>query len=157
MDDFNDPTHAFLEKRDAERVSAKLQIKFQEIAKEEAERVLTTGDFTDIFVSSHLGGEVEEEGLKDALTENVSISGLNLIGDIRLVGGKALGEGAFLVVEIQVPDAPIPVRTLAMVMWSEADHSDPVVFRAGLFFVGINRQDVMKMARFVVLQRRAKQ
>ena len=157
MEDLNSQIQAYLEKRDAERVSARLQIKFQQIDKKEADRILGNGDFTDVFSSANLDGEVTEDGLKDAFTENISISGLKLTGDMRLVGGKALNEGAFLLLEIQVPDAPMPVRALANVIWSAADDSDPVVFHAGLFFVGINKQDVMKVARFLVLQRRAKQ
>jgi len=157
MDDLNSQIQAFLEKRDAERVAARLQIKFNQVDKKEADKILNSGDFADVFSSGDLGGSVEKDGVKDAFTENISISGLKLIGDLRLVGGKALNEGSYLLVEIQVPDAPMPVRTLAQVIWSDADDSDPVIFHAGLFFVGINKQDVMKVARFLVLQRRAKQ
>lgn len=156
MDDLNSQISAFLEKRDAERISARLKIRFDIIDREVAENFLAGGDFTDVFASKDLSGRVEEEGLKDAFSENISISGLKLTGDMRLVGGKALNDGTYLLVEIEIPDAPIPVRTLAMVVWSDADNSDPVVFHAGLFFVGINKQDVMKVARFLVLQRKAK-
>lgn len=157
MDDLNKQIQAFLEKRDAERISARLQIKFREISRIEADRVLGNGDYTDIFGSGNLNAAVEDDDLQDAFTENISISGLKLTGDLRLVGGKAFNEGAFLLVEVQIPEAPMPVRTLAHVIWSAADDSDPVLFHAGLFFAGINKQDVMKVARFLVLQRRAKQ
>ena len=160
MDDLNKQIQAFLEKRDAERISARLSIKFTQVDKAEAARILNTGGYSEVFSTAHLNeagtGTPAEQAHQDAFTENISISGLKLTGDLRLVGGKALNEGAYLLVEIQVPDAPMPVHTLATVVWSDADNSDPVVFHAGLFFVGINKQDVMKVARFLVLQRKAR-
>jgi hypothetical protein len=156
MEDLNQQIQAFLEKRDAERVSARLRIKFQVLEKGQADEALARGDFEDVFSSTHLQQDAADDSLKDAVTENISISGLKLVGDMRLVGGKALNEGAFLLVEITLPEAPIAVRAMATVIWSEADNSNPVIFNAGLFFVGINRQDVMKVARFLILQRRAK-
>jgi hypothetical protein len=162
MDDINQQIQAFLEKRDAERVSARLKIKFTPVEKSEATRILNQGDLSDVFAAAHVNqpetGTPAEQAHKDAFTENISISGMKLSGDLRLVGGKALNEGTYLLVEIQVPDAPMPVHALATVIWSDADHSTtPVSFHAGLFFVAINKQDVMKVARFLVLQRKARQ
>ncbi len=149
---------AWLEKRDAERLSARLEIKFKPVTRQEADGILMAGDFSDVFATSGLQ-EDEPDGAvpKDAFTENISINGLRLVGDLQLVGGKSLSQGAYLLVEIKVPETPIPVRALAMVIWSEADPQDPKLFHAGLFFVGINKHDVTKVARFMVLQRRAKQ
>jgi hypothetical protein len=153
----NAQVQAFLEKREAERISARLAIRFSQVDKEEADRILNSGDFSDVFAVSNLKVEEDREGTKSAFTENISISGLQLTGDLRLVGGQALGAGAYLQVEIQIPGAPMPVRSLATVIWSEPDQENPSAFHAGLFFVGINKQDVMKVARFLILQRRAKQ
>lgn len=143
---------AWLEKRDDERRTVRLEIKFKLIEKEEVDRVMASDDFSQGQLRAESGANPHA-----AHTQNLSISGLKLIGDISLVGGKALNVGDHVMVEIQVPDAPIPVHTLAIVAWSDADDSDPVKFYAGLQFMGINRQDVAKVARFLVLQRRAKQ
>jgi hypothetical protein len=159
LDDLNAQVQAFLEKREAERISARLAIRFTVLDKQEADRILNNGDFSDVFSADNLGVETdkEKEGVKGAFTENISISGLQLTGDLRLVGGQSVAPGAYLQVEIQIPDAPMPVRTLATVIWSEGDKENPSTFHAGLFFVGINKVDVMKVARFLILQRRAKQ
>jgi len=151
---------ANLEKRDDERIEATVKVKFHEIARDAADQALVSGDFTEVFASEGLSKETAEnqpEGAPEgaAFTENISISGLRLVGDLQLIGGKALAEGAYLTVEIQLPDAPIPVRTLATVIWSEVLQGEPK-FKAGLFFVGINRHDVAKVARFLILQKRAK-
>jgi hypothetical protein len=157
MDDLNSQIQAFLEKRDAERLSARLSIKFTQVDRKQADAVLNNGEFSDVFSTDNLKADLPADDFQDAFTENISISGLKLTGDLRLVGGKAFEEGSFLLVEIEVPEAPMPVRTLATVIWSEPDKSTPPLFHAGLFFVGINKQDVMKVARFMILQRRAKQ
>lgn len=153
MTDVGNDDSAFLEKREDERKTVHLEIKFRLIEKAEAERILGSDDFNQALAH-------HESTFKDphgAHTQNLSISGLKLMGDISLVGGKALKVGDRLIVEIQVPDAPIPVHTLATVVWADCDNSDPIKFYAGLHFDGINRQDVAKVARFLVLQRRAKQ
>jgi hypothetical protein len=152
MDDLNQQIQAFLEKRDAERVSARLSIKFHAIERKEADRILSTGDFADAF-AAELGPE--GDAVADAFTENISVSGIKFSGDMRLIGGKLIPEGSHLLVEVSIPDAPIPVRALATVVWSEADENNPQSFHAGLLFMGINKQDIMKVARFLVLQRRA--
>jgi hypothetical protein len=157
MTDMNDDIKAWLEKRDSERVAAKLDISFKLIGREEAEAQMEGGGFGDVFSAEDLKSESPSDDPHDAFTENISISGLKLTGDMRLVGGKPLKEGDYLFVELKVPEAPMPVRTLATVIWCEADKSKPPLFHAGLFFVAINRQDVAKVARFLVLQRRAKQ
>lgn len=152
----NDEIQAFLEKRDSERVLARLKIRFRVIERKEADKYLAAGDYTEIFSSSNLDGEVDGEGLADAITENISISGLKLVGDLRLHGSKELKEGNYLLVGVELPEVPIPVHALATVIWSEPHAEDKALYTAGLFFVAINKADVMRVARFLVLQRRAK-
>src|SRR5580658_6904157 len=94
----NEEIQAFLEKRDSERVLARLKIRFRVIERQEADKYLAAGDYTEIFSSSNLGEEVDGEGLADAITENISISGLKLVGDLRLHGAKELKEGNYLLV-----------------------------------------------------------
>jgi hypothetical protein len=147
----------FLEKRDAERVAASLTVKYKLIEKAVADTLLAQDTYGDVFAAD-LAKDAKQTGdeVKDAFTENISVSGIRLVGDLRLVGGKALNEGDFVELEISLPDAPRPVRALALVVWSDADNQDPVRFHAGLFFSGINKQDVSKVARFLILQKRAK-
>ena len=153
MTDAGNQDSAWLEKRDDERKTVRLEIKFKLVEKDEANRILESDDFSHALTRA----ESSSKDPHGAHTQNLSISGLKLVGDISLVGGKALQLGDQLLVEIQVPDAPIPVHTLATVVWADSDDSDPVKFYAGLQFMGINRQDVAKVARFLVLQRRAQQ
>jgi hypothetical protein len=153
MTEAEEQDSAWLEKRDDERKTVRLEIKFKRVGENEAATLLASEDFGQAL-TRHDSHAKEPH---DAHTQNLSISGLKLVGDINLVGGKALNVGDHVIVEIQVPDAPIPVHSLAVVVWSDSDDSDPVKFYAGLQFMGINRQDVAKVARFLVLQRRAKQ
>src|SRR5437016_2482612 len=103
---------ASLEKRDAERVEARLKVRFKVIAVEKADELMASGGYSDVFSATDLQEvEVKAES-QDAFTENVSVSGLRLTGDMRLVGGKALKEGSYLALEFEIADVPVPVKAV---------------------------------------------
>jgi hypothetical protein len=145
-----------LEKRQDERVVAKLNVRFTRLSEEELRKDLEGGAYRDVFSSANLGdddGSAADDTSK-AFTANVSVSGLKLIGDLRLTGGEPLTEGMALRVGIEFAEASQVVTAIARVIWSTpADQAGK--FTAGLFFEGINKADVDKMARFVILQKRA--
>lgn len=146
-----------LERRVAERVDCRLAVTWKRLSKAEADQAQTSGDFSEIFSVSDLGGSTDQAGLESkAYTENLSVSGVKLVGDLRLDNGDALKEGWDLLVEINVPDAPMPVRALALVVWIEPSPEPPGALQAGLFFQGIHKQDVERVTRYQVLQKRAR-
>ena len=145
---------SYIEKRQDERVVAKLEITFQRLTEDEARADMQSGKYRDVFAGGNLNeGDVAEEDSMKAFTENISISGLKLIGDLQLVGGEPLTEGMALRVAIQVPEAPQTIAAIARVVWTapagEGRHT------AGLFFEAINKSDVDKVSRFLVLHKKA--
>jgi hypothetical protein len=146
-----------LERRVAERVDCRLAVAWKRLTKEEADQAQTGGDYSELFSVSDLGGSVDQAGLESkAYTENLSVTGVKLVGDLRLDNGELLQEGWDLLVQLEVPDAPIPVRALAVVVWIAPTPEPPGSLKAGLFFQGIHKQDVEKVTRFMVLQKRAR-
>jgi hypothetical protein len=144
-----------LERRVSERVDCALGVSWKHLPKAEADRLLQSGAFTDIFMLTDLQDTSSSVMLESkAYTENLSISGVKLVGDLRLSTGEALQDGWELLVELQVPGAPIPVRALAIVVWIAPAQADGRM-SAGLFFKAIHKQDVERVTRYLVLQKRA--
>ncbi len=144
-----------IEKRVDERVETRLQVGFEALTREAADAMLTSGVFSEVFSVEDLQSPLSPDASKHAWTENISISGLKLVGDLRLVTGEPLGEGGHLLVELIVPAAPIPVRALAVIVWIAPRRDDPNSREAGLFFQGIHKQDMEKVKRFMLLQKKA--
>lgn len=144
-----------MERRVDERVETKLQVRYEALTREASDALLTSGAFSEVFSVEHLQAPLPTDESKHAWTENISVSGLKLVGDLRLVTGEPLGEGGHLLVELLIPGAPIPVRALAVIVWVTASHQDPPTREAGLFFQGIHKQDLEKVKRFMLLQKKA--
>jgi hypothetical protein len=145
-----------LERRVAERVDCKLAVDWVRLDKSQADAAMTGGDYSELFSITDLGTHVSAAELESkAYTENLSVTGVKLVGDLRLNNGEALQEGWELMVQLHVPNAPLPVRALALVVWIGPSPEPPGALQAGLFFKGIHKQDVEKVTRFMVLQKRA--
>jgi hypothetical protein len=146
-----------LERRVAERVDCQLGVGWQHLTKEESDSLLLSGAFTDVFMLTDLQGAQSDKELESkAYTENLSISGVKLIGDLRLSTGETLQDGWELQVEIEVPGAPMPVRALAVVVWTSPSLEGGGKLAAGLFFKAIHKKDVEQVTRYLILEKRAR-
>jgi hypothetical protein len=146
-----------LERRIAERVDCQLGVDWTHLSKEESNRMMESGAFTDIFMLTDLQNEPTSASLESkAYTENLSVSGVKLVGDLRLSSGEALQEGWELLVSLEVPGAPIPVRALAIVVWASPSLGEDKKMAAGLFFKAIHKQDVERVTRYLLMVKRAK-
>jgi len=146
-----------LERRVAERVDCQLGVGWQHLSKEESDKLLHSGAFTDVFMLTDLQGGSSEKALESkTYTENLSVSGVKLVGDLRLSTGEALQDGWELQVEIEVPGAPMPVRALAIVVWTSPAPEAGAKRAAGLFFKAIHKKDVEQVTRYLILEKRAR-
>jgi hypothetical protein len=145
-----------LERRVAERVDCQLGVSWKHLSKEESDKLLFSGAFTDVFMLTDLQGATSEAALEaKAYTENLSVSGVKLVGDLRLSTGEALSDGWELEVLLEVPGAPIPVRALAVVVWTSPE-LEGGKRAAGLFFKAIHKQDVERVTRYILMEKRSK-
>lgn len=146
-----------LERRESERVDCQLGVNWKHLEKAEADELLSSGAFTDVFMLTDLQAPTSNAALESkAYTENLSISGVKLVGDLRLATGEPLKEGWELLVELEVPGAPIPVRALAVVVWTSPSMAGAAAMSAGLFFKAIHKQDVERVTRYMLMVKRAK-
>ena len=143
-----------LQRRSAERVDVKLGVSWRHLDKGESDKLMTSGDYSEVFSIHDLHEHVDEAALeRKAYTENLSVSGVKLVGDLRLETGEPLKEGWDLMVSIDIPNSPIPVRALAVVVWIAPAENGQM--QTGLFFQGINKQDVEKVTKLLIMYKRA--
>ena len=143
-----------LERRVAERVEVKLGVSWKHLSRQESDRLMVGGEYSEVFSIHDLHENISSEGLdRQAYTENLSVSGVKLVGDLRLNGGQPMQEGWELLVSLDIPNSPIPVRALAVVVWV-APAGDGQM-QSGLFFKGINKDDVQKVTKLLILHKRA--
>jgi hypothetical protein len=143
-----------LERRVAERIDVKLGVTWAHLAKDESDKMMVSGDYTDVFSIHDLHETVDEAAMeRKAYTENLSVSGVRLVGDLRLSTGEVMQEGWELLVSLDIPNSPMPVRALALVVWVAPGENG--LMSTGLFFKGINKSDVEKVTKLLILHKRA--
>jgi PilZ domain len=143
-----------MERRIAERVELEVEVRWTRLEQKQADALLTKGGYSEIFAFSDLKDVATEEVLeRQAYTQNLSVTGIKLVGDLRLKDGAALKEGWELLVDIVVPDVK-PIRALAVVVWVSPPNADPR--QAGLFFKAINKDDIARVAHLQAQVQRSK-
>ncbi|HTB21773.1 MAG TPA: PilZ domain-containing protein [bacterium] len=136
-----------IERRVAERVEVQAQVRWYRVDSAEAHAIETKGDYSGLNAFNDPDTVMSQEALeRQAYTENLSVTGLKLVGDLRLSDGSALKSGWELLVEMLAPGETEPIRALAEVMWV-APPQDPPPRQAGLFFKAVNKEDVERLVR----------
>ena len=138
--------NAYIEKRQFERMATRIRVNFQIISDTEVDRLVTTKAYQDISL-----GDSRDMKIKDIMTvvtENISMGGMMIVGDEPFKAGISMN------VELTLPQTPVPLKCLAVVVRG----SDAAVngkYSAGLRFLAINKDDVAKIQRYIILQKRA--
>ena len=136
-----------IEKRQFERVSTRMQVRFEEIAEAEADRLMGDRSYKDLSLP-----DTRDVKVKDVMTvvaENISIGGL------LIVGSRPFRAGQTLKMEITLPQTPVPLKALAVIV--RAMEAAGGKHTAGVRFLGINKEDVAKIERYIFLQKKAEQ
>jgi signal transduction histidine kinase len=138
-----------LERRVADRVTLELDCRWKRLPAGAAKTLLESGGFSDIADFSDfegaLGGGATDGQVR---TADLSVSGMQLAGDLRLVDGSALEKDWELAVDVLVPGQAVPIRTLARVVWVAPPGPSPR--QAGLCFLAIKQADVERLVRLQV-------
>jgi hypothetical protein len=136
-----------MERRTAERVDLEAKVRWSHMPSAESDALLSKGAYSGLSVDFDPDASITEEALeRQAYTENLSVTGLKLVGDLRLQDGSALRKGWELMVEILAPGQSEPIRALAEVMWVTPPKGPPPR-QAGLFFKAVNKADVERLVR----------
>lgn len=138
--------NAHIEKREFERIATRIKVSYQIIADSEVERLMVGNSYQDISL-----GDTRDMKVKDVMTvvtENISVGGLMIVGEQPFKVGTSMN------LSLQLPQTPLPLKCLAVVVrGSEAPKGG--LYSAGVRFLAINKDDVAKIQRYIVLQKRA--
>ena len=138
--------NAYIEKREFERIATRIKVSFQVIPDSEIDRLVTTKAYQDISLGENRDLKVKD--IMTVVTENISVGGLMLVGDQPFKAGTSMN------LELTLPQTPVPLKCLGVVVrGSEAPVNGR--YSAGLRFLAINKDDIAKIQRYIVLQKRA--
>jgi PilZ domain len=139
--------HSGMERRVAERVDLAAEVRWRRLKISEAGALEQGPAYSGLAAFPQDQDSVTEEGLeRQAYSENLSVTGLKLVGDLRLRDGSALKVGWELLVEMVPPGQVEPIRALAEVVWVTPP-AGPPPRQAGLFFKAVNKEDVERIVR----------
>ncbi len=131
---------AQVEERRSPRLEVSLEVRFREISAPELGKILEA--------RTHLSMEAFSEArhfhnAMTVLSENISVGGLRLLMD------KPMAQGTNLLLEIRLPEPPLPLHALAVVLWCQASDAQPGKYSTGVRFLGISKADALKVEYFV--------
>lgn len=126
-----------LEKRQHERIQVALQATYQLLTEDKAKEVLFHPDFLN-HPEQHVGS------LFSAGSSDLSMGGM------ALVAVEPIRKGSKVLVTFEVPATQTPLTCLAEVRWvQQFEEMKRPMFRAGLRFLSLRREDVLKLADFL--------
>ncbi len=140
-----------LEQRKHERIVATMQIKYYIVEKEYAEKLARESAYKDTRVE-HLRDLPMPRTMLSGVTENISVGGLALVTE------QPIALGTCVVVDLTIPNLPLPLRALAEVVRSESDSGQVVdktirSYRSGLKIVAINKDDMKRIENYIIEQK----
>ena len=134
-----------LDKRNFERFRTRLQVRYRQLGETEVATLLHDGSYAP--TSSEKGRSKETKDLFKVITDDVSQGGL------RIVSPVPIAIGVVMAVELHLPEIPLPIAALAEVVWISENPGGG--HACGLRFTQINKTDLTKLERFLLLQKPA--
>ena len=138
----------WMEKRQQERIDASIKVSYHWVPKESLLEVMNQPAYRE-STADHLPELSKKSSVIHAVTQDVSVGGLSLVGEEPFPVNSALE------VHLYLPAYPSPVTLLAEVMRSSAFASgvNGQSHRAGLKILAINRKDVIRIEKFLLEQK----
>lgn len=136
-----------MERRVFERVVASIRVTYRLVPNKDLKALLADPSYRDTTLE-HLPEMAKKSHVIHAMTRDLSMGGMALSGSKDFPGGDAVA------VFLYLPDAPTPVTVVAEVVHSEANGGPgETAFRAGLKILAINREDVMRLEKYLLNQK----
>jgi hypothetical protein len=138
----------FLEKRQHERILATLKASYERL---DANRAFEIQNHPDYLATPNAGGFWNGSSALSGDTRDVSQGGLALLGQ------DPFQVGEHLLVKLELPQVSGHVTCLAEVRWTdEFDEMHRRVYRAGLKFLSLLREDVVRLNEYLRLKNELK-
>ena len=137
-----------MEKRQFERIEATIKITYCPIPKDELAKFLSDPEYRESSMD-HLPELSKKSATLHAVTRDISMGGMCLVGQKAFPGDSALQ------IYLHLPGYPAPLTLLAEVVrvMSENTGSNGPTFRAGIKILAINRQDVVRLDKFLLAEK----
>jgi hypothetical protein len=136
-----------MERRLYERIDATIRVTYRSVPKSEWKALLLDPSYRDT-TSDRLPELAKQSRVVGAVTRDLSVGGMSLSGSERFPLGDAVA------VFLYIPDAPSPVTIVAEVVRSDSTGgTGDGAFRAGLKILAINREDVVRLEKYLLSQK----
>jgi hypothetical protein len=137
----------WMERRLFERVDASVRVSYRRVPKSELVKLLMDPSYRDT-TSDRLPELAKSSTVVSAVTKDLSVGGMSLTGPEEFPLGDAVA------VFLYLPDAPAPVTVVAEVVRSQkSGGTGEGAFRAGLKILAVNREDVVRIEKYLLAQR----
>ena len=137
----------WMERRLFERIDATIRVQYRMVPKAELKALLCDPSYRDT-TSDRLPALAKTSRVVGAVTRDLSMAGMALTGPERFSLGDAVA------VFLYLPDAPAPVTIVAEVMRADSTGgSGENAYRAGLKILAINREDVVRLEKYLLTQK----
>jgi len=137
----------WMERRLFERISASVRVAYRQVPKAELVKLLADPSYRDT-TSDRLPELAKTSTIVHAVTRDISMGGMSVTGDSEFPLGDAVA------VYLYLPDAPTPVTVVAEVVRSERQGgAGESAFRAGLKILAVNREDVVRIEKYLLQQK----
>jgi c-di-GMP-binding flagellar brake protein YcgR len=138
----------WMEKRQFERIDASIKVTYFLVPKIELVKILSDPAYRESS-TDHLPELSKKSATFSAVTRDLSMGGMSLVAP------EALPPDSALEIHLYLPGYPTPVTLIAEVIrfFSESSGSNGSTFRAGIKILAINRQDVLRLDKFLLAQK----
>lgn len=138
----------WMEKRQFERIDASIKVTYCLVPKTELVKILSDPAYRESS-ADHLPELSKKSVTMHAVTRDLSMGGMSLVGQ------EAFPEDSALEIHLYLPGYPAPITLIAEVVraLSESSGSNGSTFRAGIKILAINRQDVMRLDKFLLAEK----
>ncbi len=138
----------WMEKRQFERIDAAIKVTYTMIPKSELVKILANPSYRE-STADHLPELSKKSVTLHAVTRDISLGGMSLVGPESFPPDTALE------IKLYLPDRPVPLTLLAEVVRADAGMvgTSGSTFRAGIKILAINRQDVVRLDKFLLAER----
>ncbi len=137
-----------MEKRQFERIDASVKVTYALIPKAQLVSTLSDPAYRDSS-TDHLPDLSKKSATVHAVTRDISMGGMSLVGEM------AFPEDMAVEIHLYLPTYPVPLTMIAEVIraQSESSGSNGSTFRAGIKILAINKQDVMRLDKYLLAER----
>lgn len=137
----------WVEKRQYERVEAAVKVTYRVIPREELVQLMRNPEYRD-STSDQLPDLAKKSGVVHAVTRDLSMGGLSLLGE------KGFPPGGAVAIHLHLPGYPAPLTLVAeIVRADEVSGITGLSFRAGLKILAVNREDVVRLEKYLLSEK----